>query len=113
MGTMPGYRVVKEAFGEMAGTATYRNPRQELGGALNETSKLVGQIPGFAQDAQNMSGIANNALNNYNASLTAMESTLSSMEKAGGSLQSAANGLANINTAALSAQVDSSSRAWS
>ena len=113
LGTMPGYRVVKEAFGEMAGTATYRNPRQELGGALNETSKLVGQIPGFAQDAQNMSGIANNALNNYNASLTAMESTLSSMEKAGGSLQSAANGLANINTAALSAQVDSSSRAMS
>lgn len=105
-----GFKVNKDTIGDFVGSASYRNPRQELSGALTETTKLVGQVPGFAQDTQNMSQIALNALDNYNTSVNAVEQTLSSIQEAGGTIQAATNGLARIDTKGVQNQLDSSSR---
>lgn len=111
MDNKQGYVVVNNTVGAPAGTATIHNPRQQLGNALTETSKLVGQIPGFAQDAQQMTTVAGSALDNYGSSLGAIEQTLSGLEGAGATIQAATSGLANINTSGIQAQLDNSSRA--
>ena len=105
-----GYRVSNNVVGGYVGTATYKNPRQQLGTALTETTKIVDQIPGFAQDSQNLNSIATQSLNNYSNSINAMEQTLTSLQTAGTTIQTATNGLANIDTTTLQNQVDSSSR---
>ncbi len=105
-----GYKLEKNRIGAYAGAASYRNPRQELSGALTETSKLVGQIPGFAQDSQNLSKIALHALDNYGSSIDAMAKTISSVQAAGDTIQAATSGLANIDTSALQSQLANSSR---
>lgn len=106
-----GYKVENNVVGPLAGTAAWRRPRQELAGALTETTKVVGQIPGFARDTQNMSNIALTALNNYNGSLTAIEQTLSSLQTAGAAIQAATSGLASLDTSSIQFQLESSSRA--
>lgn len=106
-----GYKLVNNVISDYVGTVSYRNPRQELGGALNETSKLVGQVPGFAQDTQNLSNIALGALNNYGGSMNAVEQMLASLQAAGSTIQSATSGLANIDTSSLQYQLDNSSKA--
>ncbi|EAX46470.1 hypothetical protein TcarDRAFT_0096 [Thermosinus carboxydivorans Nor1] len=106
-----GYKLINGVVGPPAGTATWRSPRQELAGALTETSKLVGQIPGFAQDTQNMSNIALTALNNYSGSLTAIEQTLDGLQAAGATIQAATSGLASLDTSGIQSQLESSSRA--
>ncbi|MDF2875564.1 MAG: hypothetical protein K0R22_2247 [Sporomusa sp.] len=111
MANNQGYVVINNTVGAQAGTASIHNPRQQLGNALNETAKLVGQIPGFAQDAQQMTTVASSALNSYGSSLAAIEQTLVSLEGAGATIQSATSGLANINTSGIQAQLDNSSRA--
>lgn len=105
-----GYKVSNNIVGAYVGTATYRNPRQQLGSALTETTNVVNQIPGFAQDTQNLSNIATLALNNYGNSINAMDQTLTSLQGAGTTIQTATSGLANIDTTSLQNQVDSSSR---
>lgn len=111
LGGSPGYKLVNNVPADPVGTATYSNPRQQLGGALNETTKLVGQIPGFAQDTQNMSRIALGALDNYGRGVNAMEQTLNDVQSAGTTIQAATGGLANIDTNSLQVQIDNSSRA--
>ena len=111
MANKQGYVVVNNTVGNLAGTASIHNPRQQLGNALTETSKLVGQIPGFAQDAQQMTTVATSALTNYGSSLSAIDQTLSGLESAGATIQAATSGLANINTSGIQAQLDNSSRA--
>ena len=106
-----GYKVTNNVVGSLIGAATYRNPRQELHGALTETSKIVDQIPAFANDAQNMSQIATTALNNYGNSIQSMEDTLDNLQAAGATIQRATNGLSNIDTRSLQNQVDNSSQA--
>jgi len=106
-----GYKVTNNIVGPSIGTATYRNPRQELSGALTETSKMVSQIPGFASDAKSMSTIATTALNNYGDSINAIDQTLNSLQAAGTTIQAATRGLANLDTGSLQNQLDSSSRA--
>lgn len=108
---LQGYRLEKNVVGGPAGTASYRNPRQEFAGALGETGKLVGQIPGFSQDAQNMSRIAGRALDSYGGGVAAMEQTLSGVQAAGTAIQAAANGLAGLDTSSLQYQIDSSAKA--
>jgi hypothetical protein len=105
-----GYRVSNNVVGGYVGTAAYNNPRQQLGTALAETTKIVDQIPGFAQDSQNLNTIATQSLNNYSKSIDAMEQTLTSLQAAGTTIQTATNGLANIDTTSLQNQIDSSSR---
>lgn len=105
-----GYRVMNHGIGEFAGTAAYTNPRQQLGTALTETTKIVNQIPGFAQDLQNLNQIATLTLNNYGNSLNAMEQTLSGLQAAGTTIQAATSGLANLDTRSLQNQVDNSSK---
>ncbi|MEN6412082.1 MAG: hypothetical protein ABFC84_04855 [Veillonellales bacterium] len=111
LGSNPGYKLINNVIGEPAGTATYSNPRQQLGGALTETSKLVSQIPGFAQDTQNMSNIALGALDNYGRGVNALDQTLSDVQTAGNTIQAATSGLANIDTSSMQVQIDNSSRA--
>lgn len=106
-----GYLVVNNVLEKPAGLASFRNPRSQLGSALSETSKLVGQIPGFAQDAQNMTGIAANALDNYSGSLGAVEQTLGSLANASTTIQAATSGLANLDTSSIRLQLGNSSRA--
>jgi len=106
-----GYKVMNNIVGPPIGTATYRNPRQELNSALTETTKIVNQIPAIASDAQNMSQIATTALNNYGNSIGTIENTLASLQAAGGTIQRATSGLANLDTRSLRNQVDSSSQA--
>jgi hypothetical protein len=106
-----GYRVINSVIGDPVGTATFQNPRNELGKALKETGDLVLQIPKIAQNAQNMAGVANNALNNYSGSITAVEQTLSSLASAGTTIQSATSGLANLDTSAIQLQLTNSSHA--
>lgn len=106
-----GYRLDKDVIGPQAVTAAVRNPRQELSGALTETTRVVSKVPGFSQDTQNLSTIALNALDNYSSSLSAVEKTLTNLQAAGGTIQSATSGLANLDTAALQGQLDSSSKA--
>lgn len=106
-----GYKLDNDVIGAAVASAAYRNPRQELGTALNETTKLVGQIPGFAQDTQNMSTIALTALNNYGSSIAAMEQTLNGLSAAGTTIQAATSGLANLDTRGIQTQLDSSSQA--
>jgi len=110
LGNTPGFKLEKEAVGAQTATATYKNPRQELGNALGETGKLVGQIPGFAQDAKSLSGIALGALDNYGGSVDALAATLSSLQTAGGTIQAATSALAGIDTRGIRYQLDSSSR---
>ena len=105
-----GYKLEKNLVGAAVAAASYKNPRQELAGALNETSKLVGQIPGFAQDARSMSGIAISALDIYDSGIAAVEQTLSGVQSAGATIQAATSGLANIDTSSLRAQLDTSSK---
>ncbi len=105
-----GYRLEQNVVGAPVATASYKNPRQELANALNETSKLVSEIPGFAQDARGMSTIAMNALDSYDSGVAAMEKTLSGIQGAGATIQAATSGLANIDTSALRAQLDTSAR---
>ena len=109
--TNQGYRVINNVVGPYIGSASYRNPRQELSSALTETTKVVNQIPGISSDAQNLSGIATTALNNYGTSINTMNQTLNSLQAAGATIQAATSGLANIDTGALQNQVDSSSKA--
>ena len=106
-----GYKLDKNVIGVYAGTASYRSPRQELGNALTETSKLVAQIPAITDDTKNMSNIALNALNNYGNSINAMQNTLGSLSDAGNTIEQATSGLANFDTAALSNQLNNSSQA--
>lgn len=106
-----GYIVSNSIIASPAGTATFHNPRRELGNALGETSKLVGQIPGFSQDAQNMISIANTSLDNYNGSLRAVEQTLSSLDKAGATLQAATSGLVSLDTSSIQLQLGNSAQA--
>ncbi|WP_425058597.1 hypothetical protein SCACP_32550 [Sporomusa carbonis] len=105
-----GYKLEKDVVGGQAATVAYKNPRRELGNALTETGKLVGQIPGFAQDAKTMSGVALGALDNYGAGVAAMEQTLSSLAVAGDTIQAATSALAGIDTSSIRSQLDTSSR---
>ena len=111
LGTTPGYKVAKDAIATVAGTASARNPRQELGSALSETAKLVNQIPAFAQDAKSMSGISLGALDNYNNTISALEQTMGSLTAAGSTIQAATGVLANLDTSSIQTQLDNSSRA--
>lgn len=106
-----GYSVTNSTIGNLAATASFRNPRNQLGSALNETSKLVEQIPGFAQDATSMTGIAANVLDNYAGSLRAVEQTLASLNEASGTIQAATSGLANLDTSAIQVQLGNSAGA--
>jgi len=106
-----GYKLEKNVVGPYVGNAAYRNPRQELGTALTETSKLVGQIPGFAQDTKNVSKIATGALDNYDNSITSIEQTLNNVQTAGATIQAATSGLANIDTTSAQNQIDNSAKA--
>lgn len=105
-----GYKLEKDVIGGHAVAAAYKNPRQELGNALGETGKIVGQIPGFAQDAKNLSGVALGALDNYNGSVAAFEATLTGLQTAGGTIQAATSALAGIDTSGIRYQLDTSSR---
>ena len=107
----PGYKVEKDVIAAPAGTVSFRNPRQELGGALSETAKLVNQIPAFASDANQMSTITSAALNNYNGTIKAMEQTLGSLSSAGSTIQAATGALASLDTTGIQAQLDHSSKA--
>lgn len=106
-----GFKLANNLIGDYVGTITYRNPRQQLGSALTETSKLVEQIPGFAQDTKSMSQIALNTLDSYGNSIGAIEQTMQNMQSAGNTIQAATSGLANIDTSAVQNQLDSSSKA--
>ena len=106
-----GYKVTNNTVGAVIGTATYRNPRQELSGALTETNKVVSQIPSFASDTQNLSNIATTTLDNYGNSIKAMDQTLNSLQVAGTTIQAVTGGLSNIDTSSLQNQVDTSSKA--
>ena len=106
-----GYLVSGSVIVNPIGTASFRNPRSELGNALGETSKLVGQIPGLAQDAQSMISIGNTSLDNYASSLRSLEQTLSSLENVGTILQTATSGLANLDTSAIQSQLGKSAQA--
>lgn len=106
-----GFKVDNNLIGDYVGTITYRNPRQQLGSALTETSKLVEQIPGFAQDTKSMSQIALNTLDSYGSSIGSIEQTMQNMQAAGNTIQTATSGLANIDTSAVQNQLDSSSKA--
>jgi hypothetical protein len=108
-----GYAVINTVIGDPVGTAIFQNPRNELGNALNETANLVRQIPKIAQDAQNVTGVANSALNSYAGSITAVEQTLGSLASAGTTIQAATSGLANLDTSAIQLQLTNSSRAMS
>jgi len=106
-----GYTVMNNLIGAAAGTATFTNPRQRLGEALTETSKLVEQIPGLAQDAQQMTAIVGSALDHFGTSLAAVEQTLSSLNSAGATIQAATSGLSGIDTSGIQLQLENSSRA--
>jgi ABC-type amino acid transport system permease subunit len=105
------YKVEQNTFTEYAGTVAARNPRQQLSGALTETSKFVGQVPGFAQDAQNMSGIAVSALDNYSGSMNAVNQLLANLQSAGNTIQNVTSGLSYLDTRSIENQLDNSSRA--
>lgn len=106
-----GYLVSNSVVAHPVGMAKFRNPRNELSNALGETSKLVGQIPAFAQDAQSMVSIANTSLDNYASSLRTVEQTLSSLNNANSTLQAATSGLANLDTSTIQLQLGNSARA--
>ena len=103
------YLITNNKIGAVAGMADVHNPRQKFGDALTETSKLVLQIPGISGDAQNMAGIAGNALDNYGGSLETVERTLASLDNASQTIQAATTGLANLDTTTVQAQLSNSS----
>jgi len=107
------YAVMNTVIGDPVGTAIFQNPRKQLGDALNQTANFVREIPKIAQDAQKMTGVANNALNSYSGSITAVEQTLGSLASAGTTIQTATSGLANLDTSAIQLQLTNSSRAMS
>jgi hypothetical protein len=107
---LQGFLLSKNAVANAAVTASYKNPRQELGNALNETAKLTGQIPGFAQDAQSMGNIALSALDNYSSGVAAIDQTIAGVQAAGTAIDAATSGLANIDTSSLQVQLDSSAK---
>lgn len=108
-GSAKGYKLEKNVISGQMATAAYKNPRQELGNALTETGKLVGQIPGFAQDAKSLSSIALGTLDNYGSGVNALEQTLSGLQAAGGTIQTATSALAGIDTSSIRSQLTSSS----
>lgn len=108
-----GHMLKDNVVGPAVGAAAYRNPRQQLANTLTEISKLVGQIPGLAQDTQNMTGIGINALDNFSTSIGAIEQTLTSLQAAGSTIQAATGAMANLNTEGLQTQLGNSSSALS
>ncbi|CUH94538.1 hypothetical protein P22_0604 [Propionispora sp. 2/2-37] len=108
-----GYKVSNSIVGNAVGKASYRNPRQELGQALNETTKLVEQVPEFAENSRNLAQISLRALDNYDNSVDAMEKTLDSLQSAGGTIQTVTGNLAGLDTKGIRTQVDNSSQALS
>lgn len=108
-GSIQGYKLENNMVSGQTATAVYKNPRQELGQALGETGKLVGQIPGFAQDAKSMSAIALGTLEHYDSGINALEQTLSGLQAAGGTIQTATSALAGIDTSNIRSQLDNSS----
>jgi len=106
-----GYKLEKNIVGELVGSASYHNPRQEVGNAMQESSKLVEEIPGFAQDAENVSKIATGALDNYGNSVSSIEQTVNNIQAAGATIQTAADGLSSIDTSSAKSQIDNSSKA--
>lgn len=106
-----GYKLDKNVVGGLIGSASYHNPRQEVGNAMQESSKLVAEIPGFAQDAESVSKIATGALDNYGESVSSIEQTVSNIQTAGATIQTATDGLANIDTSSAQSQIDNSSKA--
>lgn len=112
-GSIQGYKLENNTVSEQTATAVYKNPRQELGHALGETGKLVGQIPGFAQDAKNMSSLAIGTLEHYDSGVNALEQTLLGLQAAGGTIQTATSALAGIDTSSIRSQLDNSSNTLS
>lgn len=108
-GSIQGYKLENNMVSGQTATAVYKNPRQELGQALGETGKLVGQIPGFAQDAKSMSSVALGTLEHYDSGVNALEQTLSGLQAAGGTIQTATSALAGIDTSSIRSQLDNSS----
>lgn len=108
-GSATGYKLEKNVISGQVATAAYKNPRQELSNALTETGKLVGQIPGFAQDAKSLSSVALGTLDNYGSGVYALEQTLSSLQAAGGTIQAATSALAGIDTSSIRGQLNNSS----
>lgn len=106
--SLHGYKVENNAVSAKAATASYKNPRQELGNALSETGKVVGQIPGFAQDAKQLSSVALGTLEHYESGINALEQTLSGLQAAGGTIQAATGALAGIDTSSIRSQLDNS-----
>lgn len=106
-----GFKVNNGIIAGPAGTAAYKNPRQELSQGLSESGKIVAQIPALSQDAQRSSAIALQALDTYGAGLSRMQATLDAVQAAGATLERATRGLAGLNTNALQTQVAASSRA--
>lgn len=105
-----GFKVVNDAIGGPAGVATLKNPRQELSQGLNESSKIVAQLPALSQDTQRSSAIALQALDTYSTGLGRMQDTLDAVQGASAMLGRATRGLAGVNTNALALQVAASSR---
>ena len=108
-GSAKGYKLEKNVISGQIVGATFKNPRQELSNALTETGKLVGQIPGFAQDAKSLSTIALGTLDNYGSGVEALAQTLSGLQAAGGTIQAATSALAGIDTSSIRNQLSNSS----
>lgn len=110
---LTGYRLDQEKnrIGQAVAQAACRNPRQDLSKALTELISLAEKIPGLVQDAQTLSRIGRNALDQYGGALDALERTLTGVQSAGTAIQAATGGLAGIDTARLETQLDNSSKA--
>lgn len=106
-----GYRLENEVIGAVAGEATVKNPRAELGKGIEESAKLTARVPNMVEDAQNLSGVTQSALQNYRGAVDAVQRTLTNLSSVGESIQAATSGLAAIDTARIEAQLDNSSQA--
>jgi hypothetical protein len=108
---MQAFLLHKDVVGQDIGTVSYTNPRQQLGNALGDTSKLLQQIPEMSKDVQQSTQIALQVLNNYDSTLQAVEHTRDAIQLAGGTIAAATAGLASINTVSLQSQLGKSAQA--
>lgn len=105
------FKLQKDTVGEPAGTVTLLNPRQQLGTALSDTSKLLQQVPDMGKDVQQSTQIALKVLDNYDETLSAVSATRDTVQRAGDTISTVTAGLSSINTVALQSQMEKSSQA--
>lgn len=94
-----GYKIMNQQASEYAGTASFRNPREALGQALESSAVLAGKLPAMTTSGHQLTASAQQSINRYDHSVANMQRLLGQLGKAADVFDEAG---ARLNTDTLS-----------